>query len=85
MDTGGRFTEATNDLGLAYSRAQRDLGCTYTLGFYVDGDVDARRICHHNIENDTAAQQDIPKKPYVTAPCLVITAESAARHGTQAP
>ena len=26
MDTGGRYTEATNDLGLAYARAQRDLG-----------------------------------------------------------
>lgn len=42
MDTGGRYTEATNDLGLAYARAQRDLGCTYTLGFYVDAEVKSR-------------------------------------------
>ncbi len=33
-ETGGRMTAATNDLGLAYARAHRDLGCTYTLGFY---------------------------------------------------
>lgn len=36
VDTGGRFTERTNDLTLGYARAQRDLGCTYSLGFYVD-------------------------------------------------
>jgi hypothetical protein len=42
VDTGGRYTEATNDLALAYARAHRDLGCTYTLGFYVDGDVEGR-------------------------------------------
>ena len=49
MDTGGRYTEATNDLGLAYARAQRDLGCTYTLGFYVDGGTEGRpqRISVH--------------------------------------
>lgn len=49
MDTGGRYTEATNDLGLAYARAQRDLGCTYTLGFYVDAEVEnrPRRISVH--------------------------------------
>jgi hypothetical protein len=34
-DTGGRFTERTNDLQLAYARAQRDLSCVYSLGFYV--------------------------------------------------
>ncbi len=33
-ETGGRMTAATNDLGLAYAKAHRDLGCTYTLGFY---------------------------------------------------
>ena len=33
-ETGGRMTANTNDLGLAYARAQRDTGCTYTLGFY---------------------------------------------------
>jgi hypothetical protein len=49
VDTGGRYTEATNDLGLAYARAQRDLGCTYTLGFYVDAEVEdrPRRISVH--------------------------------------
>lgn len=33
IETGGRMTAQTNDLGLAYAKAQRDLGCTYTLGF----------------------------------------------------
>lgn len=32
-ETGGRMTADTNDLTLAYARARRDLGCTYTLGF----------------------------------------------------
>ena len=36
-DTGGRMTADTNELGLAYARAHRDLGCTYTLGFYDQG------------------------------------------------
>jgi len=36
VDTGGRFTEATNDLSLAYARAQRDLTCVYSVGFYDD-------------------------------------------------
>ncbi len=34
VETGGRLTRNTNDLGLAYARAQRDLACRYTLGFY---------------------------------------------------
>jgi VWFA-related protein len=34
VETGGRVTHNTNDLGLAYARAQRDLGCRYTIGFY---------------------------------------------------
>ena len=33
-DSGGRYTANTNDLTLGYARAQRDLGCVYTLGFY---------------------------------------------------
>jgi VWFA-related protein len=33
-ETGGRMTANTNDIGLAYAKARRDLGCTYTLGFY---------------------------------------------------
>jgi len=32
-ETGGRFTENTNDLSLAYLRAQRDLACRYAIGF----------------------------------------------------
>jgi len=34
-DSGGRFTELTNDYSLGYARAQRDLTCVYSLGFYV--------------------------------------------------
>lgn len=34
VETGGRFTENTNDLSLGYARAQRDLTCRYILGFY---------------------------------------------------
>lgn len=33
VETGGRVTFNTNDLGLGYARAQRDLACSYTLGF----------------------------------------------------
>ena len=33
-ETGGRMTSGTNEIGVAYARAHRDLGCTYTLGFY---------------------------------------------------
>jgi hypothetical protein len=38
-DTGGRLTEQSNDLTLGFARAQRDLSCVYTVGFY---DRDAR-------------------------------------------
>lgn len=34
VDTGGRFTERTNDLGLGFARAQRDQACIYSIGFY---------------------------------------------------
>jgi len=37
-ESGGRMTERTNDLSLAYARAQHDLACRYTLGFYVQPD-----------------------------------------------
>ena len=33
VETGGRATYNTNDLSLGLARAQRDLGCRYTLGF----------------------------------------------------
>jgi VWFA-related protein len=36
-ETGGRMTSETNEIGLAYAKAHRDLGCTYTLGFYHPG------------------------------------------------
>ncbi|ANM29918.1 hypothetical protein ABI59_10535 [Acidobacteria bacterium Mor1] len=32
VETGGRLTARTNDLGLAYARAQRDFYCVYTFG-----------------------------------------------------
>ena len=34
VESGGRFTGGTNDMSLAYARAQRDLACRYTVGFY---------------------------------------------------
>lgn len=43
-ESGGRYTRLTNDLALAYERAERDLGCRYTLGFYLrSGDRDGNR------------------------------------------
>jgi VWFA-related protein len=42
--SGGRFTYLTNDLSLGYARAQRDLACRYTVGFYVEaGEMRDRR------------------------------------------
>ncbi len=32
IETGGRMTSETNDITLAYAKAQRDMRCTYTLG-----------------------------------------------------
>jgi len=37
-ETGGRFTRLTNDFSMAYARAQRDLACRYTLGYYANPD-----------------------------------------------
>lgn len=34
VDSGGRFTERTNDLTRGVMYARRDLGCVYSLGFY---------------------------------------------------
>lgn len=34
VETGGRYTENTNDFTLAIARAQRDRACIYTVGFY---------------------------------------------------
>ena len=41
--TGGRLTQRTNDLTLAVARAERDLGCRYTLGVYDPHPTDFRR------------------------------------------
>jgi hypothetical protein len=38
-ETGGRLTNNTNDLSLGFARAQRDLGCQYTLGFYLSDEI----------------------------------------------
>jgi len=61
VETGGRFTERTNDFSLGYARAQRDSTCRYTIGFYDSGKnlervrrvvlrVDRRgvRVFHHD-------------------------------------
>jgi hypothetical protein len=37
-DTGGRYSEQTNDYTLGFARAQRDAACVYTLGFYLEED-----------------------------------------------
>ncbi len=36
VETGGRATAGTNDLGRGLARAQRDQGCRYTVGFHDD-------------------------------------------------
>lgn len=61
VETGGRFTERTNDFSLGYARAQRDSTCRYTIGFHDSGKdpererrivlrVDRRgvRVFHHD-------------------------------------
>ena len=40
VDTGGRYTEHTNDLTLGFARAQRDLACVYSIGFYDDNPLE---------------------------------------------
>lgn len=43
-ETGGRMTFGTNEIGLAYAKAHRDLSCTYTLGFQVPAaELDRKR------------------------------------------
>jgi hypothetical protein len=52
-ETGGRLTHNTNDLSLGFARAQRDLGCQYTLGFYLTDDVlDAPRNVSVRVKRD---------------------------------
>lgn len=50
-ETGGRLTRFTNDFSLAFARAHRDLGCQYTIGFYLrdNGDVDRPRRIKVNV------------------------------------
>ena len=44
LETGGRMTAETNDITVAYARAQRDMRCTYTLGVYDrSGKLDNKR------------------------------------------
>ncbi|MDX1387679.1 MAG: hypothetical protein R3344_00705 [Acidobacteriota bacterium] len=40
VDTGGRYTERTSDLSLGFARAQRDLACVYSIGFYDDNPLE---------------------------------------------
>jgi len=42
VDSGGRFTERTNDLARSVTNARRDLACVYSLGFYDDHPEDER-------------------------------------------
>jgi len=42
IETGGRMTCNTNDLSMGYARAQRDLTCIYSVGFYDYGKEDVR-------------------------------------------
>ena len=37
-ETGGETTFRTNDLSLGYARAQRDMACSYGIGFYIGKD-----------------------------------------------
>jgi hypothetical protein len=48
VETGGRVTYHSNDLGLALARAQRDYGCRYTVGFY-DSDPKLDTVRHVSI------------------------------------
>jgi len=41
-ETGGRLTRNTNDLSLGFARAERDLGCRYTIGFYLEKQAGSR-------------------------------------------
>jgi VWFA-related protein len=49
VETGGRFTRNTNDLSLAYVRAQRDLACRYAVGFY-DTKTEENRLHDVNLK-----------------------------------
>jgi hypothetical protein len=42
-ETGGRLTRGTNDLSMAYARAQRDQSCRYTLGHYLESGASRKR------------------------------------------
>jgi VWFA-related protein len=85
LETGGRFTRNTNDLSLAYVRAQRDLACRYAIGFYdnqPDEDVvhrvnikvkrDWARVihpAHYRFGFDELARESLAETAY-TAPVM---------------
>jgi hypothetical protein len=46
LETGGRLTQNTNDLALGVARAERDLECRYTVGFY---DRNAKDDVRHEV------------------------------------
>jgi hypothetical protein len=85
LETGGRFTRNTNDLSLAYVRAQRDLACRYAIGFYdnqPDEDVvhrvnlkvkrDWARVihpAHYRFGFDELAEESLKETAY-TAPLM---------------
>jgi hypothetical protein len=56
-ETGGRLTYNTNDLSLGFARAQRDLGCQYTLGFYLSDKIKdtPRNLSIHVLRNGLRA------------------------------
>ena len=55
-ESGGRLTRSTNDVSLAYARAQRDLACRYTLGFYIDA-ADAGKTRQIRVRTTRAGQE----------------------------
>jgi VWFA-related protein len=68
-DTGGRMTAETNEIGLAYARAHRDLGCTYTLGFLDSGSAaDRRRRLTIRLRNRPGARVVYPEFFVVRSP-----------------
>jgi VWFA-related protein len=93
VETGGRFTSNTNDLSLAYARAQRDLSCRYAVGFYdtnpkpdklhrVNLKVKrpwARVIhpAHYRFDSDQAADRSLGESPSAAALSLGDDAVSA--------
>jgi hypothetical protein len=71
VESGGRFTENTNDLALGFARAQRDQACVYSVGFY-----------EHDPKEDQAQPITIRVRPaglHVVYPSAYIVRSSLAR------